>query len=508
VNLGEIARRCGASHNLGPDLAAAEPAGFAIDSRRISPGELFIALPGERADGHQFVREVFDKGALSALVVHRRLPSANALGALADRLLFVENTVCALQGMAAHVLSEWGRPIVAVTGSAGKTTIKELTSHVLSAASRVFKSEGNLNTAYGLPLTVARLVTGGARAADFDCGVFEMGMSSYGEIARLVAIAPPEVGVVANVGTAHLEFFGTIEGIARAKAELVDGIRPGGAAILNADDARVAAMASRRTDLEIIRFGLAAEAEVMAREIAPSEDLGATRFTLVTPAGKAAAALPLLGRHNLLNALAAAAVGHRFGLAPEAIAARLVTARPSPMRGERRRLGNGVTVIDDSYNSNPPALSSAVASIAGARGFTRRIVVAGEMLELGVSSAELHRQCGREIARLGIDLIIGVGGAARELVAAAAAEGAAAIFHETAEEAGAWLAGEAQSGDLILVKGRAAYAPSASSRGWRHPAGGWRGERKDSRGREAGAGCSITSSTSCSTVDTRRRFRR
>jgi UDP-N-acetylmuramoyl-tripeptide--D-alanyl-D-alanine ligase len=439
---------------LNDQLAAFEPTGFVIDSRAVKPGELFVALPGERVDGHTFVREVFEKGACAALVVHHRLPFASDLGELADKLLFVENTACALQQMAARVLAKWHRPVVGITGSAGKTTIKDLTAHVMAAAGSVLKSLGNLNTSYGLPLTVSRMITSGVKPGDFDFAVLEMGMSSFGEIARLADIAPPTVGVVGNVGTAHIEFFGSQERIARAKAEMVEGIKPGGTAILNADDPRVIEMQRLRSDVGIVSFGIESPAEVTAREIKIADDLSGTRFLLKTPDGETEVTLPLVGRYNVYNALAATAVAHAFGLSAERIATQLLTAAPSKMRGELIRFANGVTVIDDSYNSNPQALLEAVRAMAEAKGFRRRIVVAGEMLELGAQGAQLHRQCGREIAAMNVDLLIGVRGLAQELVEGMLdANARQAVFSNTPEEASEILIAEARDGDLVLVKG-------------------------------------------------------
>lgn len=439
---------------LNESSAAVEPTGFAIDSRVIKPGELFIALPGERVDAHQFVREVFEKGACAALVVHHRLPFASDLGNLADKLLFVENTACALQQMAARVLSKWHRPVIGITGSAGKTTMKDLTAHVMAAAGKVLKSLGNLNTGYGLPLTVSRMITAGAKPGDFDFAVLEMGMSSFGEIARLTDIAPPTVGVVGNVGTAHIEFFGSEERIARAKSEMVEGIKPAGMAVLNADDPRVIGMQALRQDVGIVSFGIDARADVTAREIASANDLSHTRFILKTPDGEADVKLPLTGRHNVYNALAAAAAAHCFGLSADVIASRLSTAAPSKMRGELIRFANGVTVIDDSYNSNPQALLQAVRAMAEAKGFARRIVIAGEMLELGHQGSALHRQCGQEIAAMNVDLLIGVRGLAKDLVAVALEAGAnQAVFCDTPDEAAEKMIAEAHPGDLVLVKG-------------------------------------------------------
>ncbi|HZF41381.1 MAG TPA: UDP-N-acetylmuramoyl-tripeptide--D-alanyl-D-alanine ligase, partial [Blastocatellia bacterium] len=372
-------------------------------------------------------------------------------------------TVCAFQGLAARLVAEWHRPVVGVTASAGKTTMKDLIAHCLGEAGSVLKSSGNLNTGYGMPLVLARMIIGGAKPSDYDFAVLEMGMSSFGEIARLVSIAPPEVGVVGNVGTAHIEFFGSQERIARAKAEMVDGVKPGGVAVLNADDPLVIGMRERRDDIAVISFGVSASASVTAREITVAPG-GGSRFILKTPDGEAEVEMPLIGRHNVYNALAAAAVASYFGFAPEQIASRLATSEPSKMRGELIRFANGVTVIDDSYNSNPQALlqsvramldvaNSVAASVAPGRG----VVVAGEMLELGEYGPDLHRKCGREIAAMGIDVLIGVRGLASELVAGAV-EGSGSSarltsFCETPEEAAEMLVAGSVPGDVILVKG-------------------------------------------------------
>lgn len=459
MKLSEIARLSSASHMLNERLAGTEPAGFALDSRAIKAGELFVAIPGERVDGHRFVREVFEKGACAAMVVHHKLPFAADLGDYASRLLFVENTVCAFQRLASRVIAGWHRPVVGVTASAGKTTMKDLIAHCLGEAGNVLKSLGNLNTGYGLPLVIARMISGGAKPSDYDFAVLEMGMSSFGEIARLVSIAPPEVGVVGNVGSAHLEFFGSQERIARAKAEMVDGVKPGGVAVLNADDPLVIGMRERRKDVAVISFGVSASASVTAREIAVDPS-GGSRFILETPDGAAEVKIPLIGRHNVYNALAAAAVASYFGASPEQTASRLATSEPSRMRGEFIRFENGVTVIDDSYNSNPQAMLQSIRAmldVASSGAFGRRIVAAGEMLELGDQGPDLHRKCGREIAAMGVDVLIGVRGLASELVAGAVEHPKCAAkltsFCETPEEAAEMLVAGAVPGDLILVKG-------------------------------------------------------
>src|SRR5262245_19766723 len=444
---------------LSEALADTEPAGVALDSRAIKAGELYVAIPGERVDGHQFVREVFEKGACAAMVVHHGLPFASDLGDYAGRLIFVEHTVCAFQRLARRVIAGWHRHVIGVTGSAGKTTMKDLIAHCLGGAGNVLKSSGNLNTGYGLPLVLTRMISGGAKPSDYDFAVLEMGMSSFGEIARLVDIAPPEVGVVGNVGTAHIEFFGSQERIARAKAEMVDGVKPGGVAVLNADDPLVIGMRERRDDVAVMSFGVESGASGRAREIAVWRSCG-SRFVLETPDGAAEVTMPLIGRHNVYNALAAAAVASYFGSSPEQIASRLATSEPSKMRGELMRFANGVTVIDDSYNSNPQALLQSVRAmieVAASRASGRRVVAAGEMLELGGHGPEMHRKCGREIAAMGVDVLIGVRGLASELVAGAVEYPGNAprltSFCETPEEAAEMLVAGAVPGDVILVKG-------------------------------------------------------
>lgn len=461
MNLRQIARLCGGSELLGDNLAAVEPVAFRFDSREVGPGDLFVALPGDVQDGHRYVTQAFDRGACAALVAHQRLPMAIVPEELASRLIFVESTSCAFQSLASRVLALWGGPVVGITGSSGKTTMKDLTAHVLGGRGAVLQTLGNYNTPLGLSMTVSRMICAGSSPADYRFAVLEMGMSAWGKISRMADMASPAIGVVGNVGKAHIEFFGSQERIARAKAEMVDGIRPGGTAVLNADDPRVIAMRHRRDDLNYVTFAIGDSgrpAEVLASEPQVEPDLAGMRFRLRTPAGEAEVRLPLLGRYNVYNALAAAAAATVLGLGPEEIAARLATAEPSRMRGEVRRLANGVTLIDDSYNSSPVALLEAVRALASVGGAgRRRIVVAGEMLELGEEGPALHRDCGREIASCAIDRLIGVRGMARDLVGGAVEvsgwSGDRATFEESPESAAERLLAELTPGDLVLVKG-------------------------------------------------------
>jgi len=373
---------------------------------------------------------------------------------IADRLLLVDDAIAALQTLARKVYEQWGHRVVGITGSAGKTTTKELTAHVLSNSGfRVLKSERNYNNGLGLPLSVLQMVSRGHSPANYDLAVLEMGMSSpTHELRRLVRITPPDVGVELMVAPAHLEYLGTIENVAAMKAELIEGLKPGGVAILNADDELVMQMKSK-TDGPVLTFGIEKPADISAGDIDTSR-FGAIRFQLRTPNGEAAAELPMTGQHNLMNALAASAVATALKVKPELIADALRSAKPPRMRGEVLDFAAGFTVVDDSYNSNPRSLVSMVRTLATSGKAERRIVISGEMLELGPEAAEMHRQVGQEIARLGIDVLWTVRGLGREIAGAAREAGLAATrFFESSEEAAVEILKEVRAGDLILVKG-------------------------------------------------------
>jgi len=456
-----------------------ELTGFSIDSRTVVAGQLFFALSPEDYrrhyftattfdDAHRFIPAALERGAAAVVARRERVESDAQLHALRPQLLLVDDVIEALQRVARGALEAWGGPIVAITGSAGKTTAKDLTAHVLTGAGRrVLKTQKNFNNELGLALSILQMETSGAEPADYDVAVLELGQSMFGEIGRLTQVAPPDIAVELNVAPVHLEFFDSIEQIAEGKAQLIENLKPGGTAILNADDARVAAMRDKhRSGGRTLTFGLESAADVTATAI-ESERFGLTRFRLCTPLGEAAAELPLPGRHNLLNALAAAAVATCFEIAPEVIAHALASASASEMRGEVIDFAAGFTVIDDSYNSNPRSLLSMARAVAEGRGKGsgsgetegaggRTIVVAGEMLELGATGAQLHRETGREMARMGIAAIWGVRGLSSELVEGAreaGMNGTAAKFFPTTEEAAAALLAEVRKGDLVLVKG-------------------------------------------------------
>ena len=459
MKLGHVAELLGSNIRAArgaTELAEREPLGYSIDSRTIRAGELFFAIQGEHHDGHLFVLDAIARRAIAAVVARGFLDSdaGRQIDPQKAALIIVDDTLSALQGLARDTLKTWQGEVVAITGSMGKTTTKDIAAAMLSSCARVIKTTGNLNNAYGLPLSVLQIESDGRRVSDFDFAVLEMGMNHKGEIARLTGIAPPDVGVVTVVAAAHLEFFNSVDEIAEAKSEMISGIVPGGLAVLNADDERVAGMASMRRDIAICTFGIESEADVMAREI-EADGVKGSDFLLVTPRGQIAVHVALPGRHNIYNALAAAAVADHYATPLEKIASAMSDIPASRMRGEVLRFREGFTLIDDSYNSNPRALFEMVSTLAATYN-GRKVVIAGEMLELGQTGPQLHREAGRQIAQLGIDMLLAVRGLANEIVAGAREGGMssdAAVYVETPAEAAAILIREVRQGDSILVKG-------------------------------------------------------
>jgi UDP-N-acetylmuramoyl-tripeptide--D-alanyl-D-alanine ligase len=407
---------------LGASVAGDAPVtGCSIDSRRIRPGELFFAVRGENTDGHLYVEKALAAGAAGAVVEH---------GSGAN-VIVVANSLKALQVLGAAARRRWSKPVVCVTGSAGKTTTKEMIAAVLARRYRVRKTVGNYNNEYGLPLSLLSI-----EDAD-EIGVFELAMSHAGEITALAELARPETGVVTCVAPVHLEFFDSMDGVARAKYELIEALPPTGTAVLNADDPRVAAFAfaGRR-----VMFGIEHAAEFRAQEIVEGD---VTRFRVADTAFE----VSVPGRHQIRNALAAAAVGSLYGVSLDDAAAALREFRPSKMRGEMVQW-RGARIVNDCYNSNPQAALSMLDWLARAPAAGRRAAVLGEMLELGPAAPELHCEVGQHARDL--DLVIGVRGLAREIVAGAGAP--SANFVETPEEAAAILDRWIQPGDLILFK--------------------------------------------------------
>ena len=432
LNLGQIALMLGAELQVNsPHLPVT---GYSIDSRTIKPHELFFAIKGDNFDGHDFVASVLDRAAEAAVV------SRNFVGT--GNLLRVEDPLLALQTLARKVRQIWGKTVIGVTGSAGKTTTKEAIAQVLATKYQVLKSEGNFNNHIGLPLQLLRI------QPETDVYVSEMGMNHAGEITQLAQIAEPNIGAVTIVAPVHLEFFDSIAGIASAKKELIDSLPTAGIAILNKDDEFVRDFNRGRTG-PAIYFAIDTDADVRAEHIIEHGAAGSD-FDLVLNGERIRTHLPLIGRHNIYNALAAVAVGISQGIPAKQASEALSELKPSDKRGELVEIG-GATVINDCYNSNPKALESMVDALMGMPA-QRHIVVAGEMLELGPAGEELHRKCGKHMAQRGVSQLIGVRGLAEPMVESAREAGLKAEFLVTPEEAGAWLAQNAKKGDAILLK--------------------------------------------------------
>src|SRR5579872_2988088 len=454
--LGRVAEYLGVpADELGPHVDRdAIATGYSIDSRTIKPDEIFFAVRGERMDGHDFLDQAFENGAIGAVVSKEKSSElAERVGAgvhasapisptRPPALIPVEDTLLALQLLAQAVRRLWGRPLIAVTGSAGKTTTKEAIAHVLATRFRVHKSEGNFNNHFGLPLMLLKL------EPEHDCAVVELGMSHLGEITALAQIAQPDTGVVTNVGPVHLEFFKDISEIARAKYELVESLPNTGTAVLNADDEFVSKF-DKGFKGRIVFYGFAPNADVRAENIASKGERGSV-FDVIAGSRREHATLPLVGSHNIHNTLAAVAVALERGISLADAVASLSTMSPADKRGQVVRIGN-ITVINDCYNSNPKALAAMVDALAEMPA-KRRIVIAGEMLELGPQGEAMHRDSGQYIASKGIDVLLGVRGLAEKMVEAAKQKGMRAEFLASSDAAGEWLTRETRDGDVVLLK--------------------------------------------------------
>ncbi len=431
--------------------------GYSIDSRTVQPGELFFAVKGERLDGHDFVHQALERGAVSAVVRKGQL----ACYSVKTCLLAVDDTLLALQTLATAVRRLWGKPVVGVTGSAGKTTTKEAIAHVLASRFRVLKSEGNFNNHFGLPLMLLKL------EPEHEVAVIEMGMSHAGEISALAKIAQPEIGVVTVVAPVHLEYFESLAAIARAKYELIESLPPGGTAVLNADDEYVSQF-GRDFKGKVVLYGTHGSATLRAENIQSRGAEGST-FDVEVKGVRERAVLPLVGTHNVSNALAAVAVALDRGISLTNAVAALATLKAADKRGQVVQVGN-IRVINDCYNSNPKALDAMVDALATMPA-KRRIVVAGEMLELGPAGPEMHSAAGRHIAKGNIDVLLGVRGLAQNMVDAAKAAGARAEFVASAEEAGQWLARETREGDVVLLKASRGVKLEKALEKWRETSG-------------------------------------
>ncbi len=439
--LGRLARDCGGVLRGDPEVRVS---GVSTDTRHIERDALFVAIRGTSFDGHQFVPDAVAKGARAVLV------SSDEVEAGDTAVIRVEDTVVALGTLAQAHRARFEGPVIAVTGSNGKTTTKEMCASILEAAGRrVRRSPGNYNNEIGLPLSILQL------ESEDGALVVELGMNHPGEIDALGAIASPTVGAITQIAPAHLGPMGSVDAIASAKGELLERIRPDGVAVLNADDPLVMGQ-SRRFSGRVIGFGTALEAEVRATSIEPTAD--GTRFELAAPRGSIGVELHTPGRHQVWNALcavaAASAADLREGELFEAARAGLARFRAVPGRLALSRTAAGVTLLDDSYNANPVSVDAALRTLADVEGAARRIAILGDMLELGPEGPDLHAHTGRAAARAGVDLLVTVGELSRETARAARGERIEEIVEVCdAKAAARYVRASVRSGDAVLVKG-------------------------------------------------------
>ncbi|MEO7276347.1 MAG: UDP-N-acetylmuramoyl-tripeptide--D-alanyl-D-alanine ligase [Vicinamibacterales bacterium] len=427
-----------------------EPIGrVSIDSRSLAAGDFFVAIRGERFDGHQFVAAALARGAAGALV--DAVPDDVEVrgGDRGPAMIRVTDTTEALQRVARDVRRRAGCPVIAITGSAGKTTTKEVTAAFLATRYRVFRNKGNLNNHIGLPISLLEL------RDTPDVAVVELGMNHAGEIRTLVGIAEPDIRVWTNVGDAHLGFFESADAIADAKGEILEHATTATRLIANANDQRIMARL-RAFPGTVTTFGIDVAADVEARQV-QALGLDGMAAEVRTPVGTARLRTPLLGMGNLANVLAATAVAVSMGVSLDDIVAVAATLEPAAHRGELLRLPGGLTLVDDSYNSSPAALTRALETIGVATGSARKAAVLGEMLELGAHSQRLHEECGRAAAAAGLNWLVTVGGApAKAMADAAVSAGLSSSWVRhlpNRDEAATAVMKIARPGDLVLVKG-------------------------------------------------------
>ncbi len=427
-------------------LLTNEIKGVSIDSRTLREGELFVAIRGDRFDGHDFINGAFTRGACGALVERSALETRPALAGLPN-LFPVDDTLFALQELSLMHRKKHPVPLVAITGSNGKTTTKEMLAAILQSRGPVLKNEGNLNNHIGVPLTLLKLNPSHRTA------VIELGMSNFGEIELLTRLAAPDVGVITNIGPAHLEFLRSLDGVAEAKGELLATMRPDGTAVLNADDRYFPAL--RKTyPGRAISFGIDNSADVRATDLAAGE--AGTTLTIRLAGTSASLRLATVGNHNVLNALAAAAAALALDVSVEPIVSGLEAFRPLAMRSELREL-RGIRIIADCYNANPASTRAALAMLASRRQSGRRtIAVLGDMLELGDGGPAEHEAIGRAAAHAGVDVLIALGslqGYLAEGARRAGMEKTQVLTADSASEAAARLRDLARPGDTVLIKG-------------------------------------------------------
>ena len=440
----EVAEWCGGVLVQGEADARFE--GISIDTRKLAKADLFVAIRGPNHDSHDYLGQAIAAGVGGLLIDSRRRDRVPEDAVLP--VISVPDSTRGLGDLAAGHRSRFHGPVVALTGSSGKTTTKEMCASVLGVSRPCLKTEGNLNNEFGLPLTLMR------REPEHAVLVVELGMNHRGEIARLAEIAQPNVAVITNIGTAHIEFLGSIEEIAAEKGDLFAAIQPDGIAVANWDDANVAAQSERCPGSEL-RYGVAAQAQVRAEKVR-FVDEGAFEFELILPEASTPVRVEGLGETTIINALAAAAVGVACGSSADEIRTGLEHYSPIAGRMTRHSLARGITLIDDSYNANPQSMGAALESLSRLKGKARGIAVLGAMGELGDEAEAAHAAAGRKAAELGIDDLVVVGEAARSIVAGAArvASNPDRIHHfEGHGDAAEFLREIMEPGSWILVKG-------------------------------------------------------
>lgn len=382
---------------------------ISTDTRKLEPGDLFVALIGENFDAHNFLEQAFDQGAKAAIVDTEREYNID------QPLIKVADTTRALQDLAAYYLQQFSVPVIAVTGSTGKTTTKDFIASVVGQRYKTLKTQGNFNNEIGLPLTLFRL------DSSYQAVVLEMGMRGLGQIKRLTEIAPPDIGVVTNVGKTHIELLGSIDNIAQAKAELVQSLDSTGTAVLNADDKRVKKMA-QVTAAEVIEYGIKNKADLRASQIKTLATEDKVSFELHAANEKVSVTLPIPGEYNVYNALAAVAAALELGLELDEIKRGLSTVKLTEKRNQLLQTDDGVEIINDTYNANPTSVKAALKTLSQiASG--RKIAVLGDMLELGSVAEKEHYKLGAVIVAEGIDYLLTIGDLAAEIAQGAEDKG-------------------------------------------------------------------------------------
>jgi UDP-N-acetylmuramoyl-tripeptide--D-alanyl-D-alanine ligase len=441
LTAGMVAQAAGGRLVSGPADRAFDS--VSIDSRTLAPGALFVAIRGDRFDGHAFIGAAIARGATGVMVAATHENAGDAA------VVQVSDTLEGLQAAAREVRRRSGARVVAITGSAGKTTTKEIAADLLAVRFRVARNTGNLNNHIGLPLSLFELRHGP------DVAVMELGMNHAGEIRTLVGIAEPDVRVWLNVGDAHLGYFGTREKIADAKAEILENAGPASVAVVSADDPLVIARAARWPG-RTVTFGESPGALVRATRVV-DRGLDGISADVTTPAGPLSLTIPLPGRAHLLNVLAGVAIALEFQVPLEAIAPHIAALRPVARRGTLTPLAGGAFLVNDSYNASPAAVQAMLAALGATAVTGRRIAVLGEMLELGDASRRLHEACGRAAAAARVDELVAIGGAAADGYLDGAMAGGLAATHtlrfaDSASAAPA-VAALVRPGDVVLVKG-------------------------------------------------------